>query len=200
MQLACGTELVATSGGRNLSASMSIGDEVRLFEPVVHEDDRGTFYESYNEDTFTRWLGRTVRFVQDSHSISARGALRGLHYQLPPMAQAKLVRVTRGRVFDVTVDIRAASPSFGEWRGFELSADNRLQLWIPEGFAHGFLALTDGAEVQYKITAFYSAPHDRSIRWNDPDIGIRWPLDDGSPLLSDKDAWAPSLAEAQVFD
>jgi dTDP-4-dehydrorhamnose 3,5-epimerase len=179
---------------------MSIDDEVRVFEPVVHQDDRGSFYESYNQATFDDWLGREVRFVQDNQSTSARGVLRGLHYQLPPFAQAKLVRVTRGAVFDVAVDIRRSSPTFGEWRGFELSADNHLQLWIPEGFAHGFLARTDGAEVQYKTSTPHSADHDRAIRWDDQSIGIDWPLRGIQPGLSGRDRSAPTLDVADVFD
>jgi dTDP-4-dehydrorhamnose 3,5-epimerase len=179
---------------------MSIDDEVRVYEPAVHGDDRGTFYESYNEQTFDSWVGRGVRFVQDNHSTSAKGVLRGLHYQLSPAAQAKLIRVTHGAVFDVAVDIRRSSPTFGHWRGFELTEQNRRQLWIPEGFAHGFLALTDGVEMQYKVSAFYSAAHDRGIRWDDPDIAITWPIGREDPLVSAKDAGAPTLAEAQVFD
>jgi dTDP-4-dehydrorhamnose 3,5-epimerase len=179
---------------------MSIDYEVRIFEPVVHQDHRGTFYESYNQQTFDEWLGREVRFVQDNHSTSTRGVLRGLHYQLPPMPQAKLVRVTRGAVFDVAVDIRRSSPTFGEWRGFDLTEENRRQLWIPEGFVHGFLALSDGAEVLYKTSALYSADHDRAIRWDDPEIGIIWPLGDEVPSLSAKDTAAPTLGEAELFD
>jgi dTDP-4-dehydrorhamnose 3,5-epimerase len=175
-------------------------DDARIFEPVVHTDDRGSFYESYNETAFNDWVGREVRFVQDNHSTSARGVLRGLHYQLSPMAQAKLVRVTRGAVFDVAVDIRRSSPTFGEWRGFELSADNHRQLWIPEGFAHGFLTVTEVAEMQYKTSALYAADRDRVIRWDDPAIGIEWPLDGIEPLLSDKDRSAPSLEAAELFD
>jgi dTDP-4-dehydrorhamnose 3,5-epimerase len=179
---------------------MNIHDEVRIYQPVIHSDDRGSLYESYNEQTFDSWLGRKVRFVQDNQSTSARGVLRGLHYQLPPSAQAKLIRVTRGAVFDVAVDIRRASPTFGQWRGFELTEDKHLQLWIPEGFAHGFLALTDDAEMQYKTSAFYSAEHERGIRWDDPGIGISWPVGDAEPLVSAKDASAPTLDAAQVFD
>jgi len=179
---------------------MSIDEEVRVYEPLVHADERGSFYESYNESVFDVWLGREVRFVQDNHSTSARDVLRGLHYQLPPEAQAKLVRVTRGAVFDVAVDVRRSSPSFGEWRGFELSESNRRQLWIPEGYAHGFLALTDGTEVQYKTSEPYAPGLDRAIRWDDPGIGIVWPLAKDLPMLSVKDGSAPTLAEAEVFD
>ena len=179
---------------------MSIDQEVRVYEPVVHADERGHFYESYNEQVFDAWVGREVKFVQDNHSTSVKGVLRGLHYQLPPVAQAKLVRVTHGAVFDVAVDIRRSSPTFGHWLGFELSESNRRQLWIPEGFAHGFLTLTDTAEVQYKTSEFFSAELDRSIRWNDPDIGIEWPLESAIPLASAKDSSAPALAHAEIFD
>jgi dTDP-4-dehydrorhamnose 3,5-epimerase len=179
---------------------MNIDEEVRVFEPVLHSDERGHFYESYNETTFDAWLGRQVRFVQDNHSTSAKGVLRGLHYQLPPAAQAKLVRVTRGAVFDVAVDIRRSSPGFGQWRGFDLSKANHRQLWIPEGFAHGFLALTDGAEVQYKTSQLYSPDHDCAIRWDDPAIAIAWPLDGAVPRVGARDASAPTLADAEVFD
>jgi dTDP-4-dehydrorhamnose 3,5-epimerase len=178
---------------------MSIDEEVRIYEPVVHSDERGHFYESYNEEAFDAWVGREVRFVQDNHSTSVKDVLRGLHYQLPPAAQAKLVRVTRGTVFDVAVDIRRSSPTFGDWRGFELSEANRHQLWIPEGFAHGFLALTETAEVQYKTSAFYSASHDRCIRWDDKSVSVAWPLADHAPVLSVRDAAAPTLVEAEVF-
>jgi dTDP-4-dehydrorhamnose 3,5-epimerase len=178
---------------------MGIDDEVRLFEPVVHHDARGTFHETYNQQVFDEWLGREVRFVQDNQSTSAPGVLRGLHYQLPPAAQAKLVRVTQGAVFDVVVDVRRSSPTFGEWRGFELSAANHHQVWIPEGFAHGFLALGDGADVQYKTSSPYSPGHDRAIRWNDPSIGISWPLEGQDPTLGERDADAPNLADAEIF-
>lgn len=179
---------------------MGIDEEVLVFEPLVHSDERGSFYESYNKQVFDAWVSRDVRFVQDNHSTSAKGVLRGLHYQLPPAAQAKLVRVTRGAVFDVAVDIRGSSPSFGEWRGFELSEHNRRQLWIPEGFAHGFLALGDGAEVQYKTSEPYSPDRDRAIRWDDVAVGIEWPLDGVSPTVGARDSAAPPLAEAETFE
>ena len=179
---------------------MPFSDEVFLYEPIVHADERGFFYESHNEEVFEELVGFPVHFVQDNHSRSRRGVLRGLHYQLSPAAQGKLVRVTRGAVFDVVVDIRRSSPTFGEWAGYELSEDNRRQLWVPEGFAHGFLALSQGTEVQYKTTAPYSPELDRSIRWNDADIGIDWPLDEGEPTVGPKDAAAPPLATAEVFD
>lgn len=177
---------------------MNIDEEVRVYEPVVHSDERGSFYESYNERAFDAWVGREVRFVQDNHSTSARGVLRGLHYQLPPAAQGKLVRVTRGEVFDVAVDIRRSSPSFGQWSGFELSESNHRQLWIPEGYAHGFLALSE-AQVQYKTTASYAPGLDHAIRWDDPEVGIEWPLGGAAPLVGGRDAAAPTLAEADTF-
>jgi dTDP-4-dehydrorhamnose 3,5-epimerase len=179
---------------------MSIDDEVRIYEPVVHSDERGSFYESYNQTVFSEWLGREVVFVQDNHSTSAKGVLRGLHYQLPPSAQAKLVRVTRGAVFDVAVDIRRSSPTFKEWRGFEMTAEDHRQLWIPEGFAHGFLALTERAEVQYKTTTYYTSGLDRAIRWDDPDIGIDWMMNGSVPVLSNKDSATPTFREAELFD
>jgi dTDP-4-dehydrorhamnose 3,5-epimerase len=179
---------------------MNIDDEVRVYEPVVHSDERGHFYESYNQEVFDAWLGRTVRFVQDNHSRSIKGVLRGLHYQLPPAGQAKLVRVTRGAVFDVVVDIRRSSPTFGDWRGFELSESNRYQLWTPEGFAHGFLVLSENAEVQYKTSTPYSPGLDRAIAWDDPAIGIEWPLGDTEPIMGTRDAAAPTLAAAETFE
>nr|WP_314444322.1 dTDP-4-dehydrorhamnose 3,5-epimerase [uncultured Sphingomonas sp.] len=161
-------------------------------------DDRGFFSEVWSERTF-REAGLELSFVQDNHSRSARGVLRGLHYQLEPVAQAKLVRVSRGSVFDVAVDIRRSSPSFGQWTAVTLSADSWNQLLVPAGFAHGFLALEDGSEVQYKVTAPYSADHDRGIRPDDPAIGIDWPLPRDQWLLSAKDQNAPLLADAEIF-
>jgi dTDP-4-dehydrorhamnose 3,5-epimerase len=161
-------------------------------------DDRGFFSEVWNEASF-RDAGIELAFVQDNHSRSARGVLRGLHYQLEPAAQAKLVRVSRGSVFDVAVDIRRSSPTFGRWTGLVLSADKWNQLLVPAGFAHGFLALEDGCEVQYKVSAPYSPDHDRGIRPDDPAIGIEWPLPRDGWLLSNKDQNAPFLAQADVF-
>jgi dTDP-4-dehydrorhamnose 3,5-epimerase len=169
-----------------------------VIEPQVHADARGHFFESFNAQGFAETVESGLEFVQDNQSRSAQDVLRGLHYQLAPRAQGKLVRVVRGAVFDVAVDIRRSSPAFGSWFGIELSEDNFKQLWIPPGFAHGFLALTDPADLLYKVTAYYSPEHDRSIRWDDPDIGIEWPID-GEPILSEKDASAPYLAEADVF-
>jgi len=170
---------------------LAIADVV-LFEPRVFPDDRGAFFESFNAGAFEAATGLASRFVQDNHSISRRGVLRGLHYQLAPHAQGKLVRVVRGAVFDVAVDIRAGSPSFGKWVGETLSAENRRQLWIPEGFAHGFLALEDGTEFLYKTTDFWDKDSERGLRWDDPAIGIDWPMRD--VLLAPKDAAAPLLA------
>lgn len=176
---------------------MAIPD-VLLVDPQLHGDDRGFFLESWNRKRFVQHTGVDADFVQDNHSRSRKGVLRGLHYQLDPMAQGKLVRVVQGVLFDVAVDVRRSSESFGQWVGMELSAENHRQLWIPPGFAHGFLALTDSADLLYKTTECYSAQHDRSIRWNDPDIGINWPLA-GEPILSEKDASAPYLRDAEVF-
>ena len=187
-------------GSRSLPLVMSIEQQVRVYEPLVHSDERGSFYESYSEQVFDAWVGREVRFVQDNHSTSAKGVLRGLHYQLPPTPQAKLVRVTRGAVFDVAVDIRRSSPTYGEWLGVELSEQNRRQLWIPEGFAHGFLALGNGAEVQYKTSEPYTPSLGRAIRWDDPEIGIVWPLDGINPTVGARDAAAPTLAKAETFE
>ncbi len=172
--------------------------EVILIEPRVFEDQRGFFMETYHQAKF-RQGGITAEFVQDNHSGSQRGILRGLHYQVR-QPQGKLVRAVAGRVFDVAVDIRRGSPTFGKWVGVELSAQNKRQLWIPKGFAHGFYVLSEWAEIVYKATNLYAPEWDRSIRWNDPEIGIVWPLLDGQPpLLSEKDAHAPLLREAEVF-
>jgi dTDP-4-dehydrorhamnose 3,5-epimerase len=174
--------------------------EVLVLEPSIHGDSRGFFMESYNERVFNDAVERHVRFVQDNHSRSARGVLRGLHYQLPPQAQGKLVRVTAGRVFDVAVDIRRDSRNFLQWAGVEISAENHRQLWIPPGFAHGFLVLSDSADFLYKTTGYYSSGHERSIRWNDDGIGIAWPLKDQErPLISDRDAMAPDAGQAELF-
>jgi dTDP-4-dehydrorhamnose 3,5-epimerase len=168
---------------------------VLLIEPALFSDDRGFFMETYHLDRF-RDAGIAETFVQDNHSRSARGVLRGLHYQ-EPNGQGKLVRCTRGALFDVAVDIRTGSPDFGRWFGTELTEENRLMLWIPPGFAHGFCALTDVADLVYKCTALYDAAADRSIAWNDPEIGIEWPL--STPRLSPKDAAAPTLRTAPTL-
>jgi len=172
--------------------------EVLLVEPTVHGDARGVFLESYNERRFNEAIGREVRFVQDNHSRSSKDVLRGLHYQSPPHAQAKLVRVVSGAIFDVAVDIRRSSPTFGQWVGAFLSAEDQRQLWIPEGFAHGFLTVSESADVLYKASAYYSPADEGSVAWNDPDLGINWSLN-GEPLLSKKDASAPLLRAALTF-
>ena len=171
--------------------------EVMLIEPKVFGDERGFFLESYNRRVFAEGLGQDVQFVQDNHSRSARGVLRGLHYQLQ-QAQGKLVRATIGSIYDVAVDLRRSSPTFGKWVGMELSADNRRMLWVPPGFAHGFLTLSEFAEVQYKASDFYAPAHERSILWNDPQLAIAWPLD-GAPVLSGKDAAGLTLGAAEVY-
>ena len=170
-----------------------------LLVPLVFEDSRGFFAESYNRDRFREATGTNPEFVQDNHSRSIKGVLRGLHYQLPPMDQGKLVRVIRGRVLDVAVDIRRSSPTFGEWFSMELSGQNHKQLWVPPGFAHGFLTLSDSADLLYKVTEYYSPEHDRCVRWDDPDIGIDWPDIGIAPQLSPKDADAPLLRDAEIF-
>jgi dTDP-4-dehydrorhamnose 3,5-epimerase len=172
--------------------------EVVLFTPRVFGDDRGFFFESFNQKVFAEATGLQVDFVQDNHSKSAQGVLRGLHYQLPPHAQGKLVRVVQGEVFDVAVDIRRSSPTFGQWVGVHLSGDNKQQLWIPPGFAHGFVTLTDTAEFLYKTTDFYAPQAERCIAWNDPAIGVQWRYD-GQPLLSGKDQLGLALNQAELF-
>lgn len=176
--------------------STAISD-VKIFEPKVFGDDRGFFFESFNQKFFENAVGRQVTFVQDNHSKSSQGVLRGLHYQLPPMAQGKLVRVVQGEVFDVAVDIRKSSPTFGQWVGVHLSAENKRQLWVPEGFAHGFVTLSATAEFLYKTTNYYSPADERSILWNDPALGITWPIMD--VITSAKDQIAPNLIDAEIF-
>lgn len=171
--------------------------DVKIIEPKVFGDERGFFFESFNQKIFEEAIGRPVTFVQDNHSKSSKGVLRGLHYQLPPHAQGKLVRCVVGEVFDVAVDIRKSSPSFGQWVGVNLSAENKRQLWIPEGFAHGFLTLSETAEFLYKTTNFYHHSSERSIRWNDDDIEIEWPTTD--VVLSAKDRIAAQLSIAELF-
>ncbi len=172
--------------------------EVLIVEPKVFGDERGFFFESFNRKLFAEKAGLTTDFVQDNHSRSAKGVLRGLHYQIQH-PQGKLVRVVRGSVFDVAVDIRKCSPNFGRWVGTELSEKNHRQLWVPPGFAHGFLVLSESADFLYKTTDYWRPEHERSIRWNDPTIGIDWPLDD-EPTLSAKDAQGKQIAEAEVFE
>ena len=173
--------------------------EVLILEPKVFGDDRGFFMESYNRRAFDAAVGHAIEFLQDNHSRSARGVLRGLHYQLPPHAQGKLVRVAAGSVFDVAVDVRRSSPRFGRWVGVELSAANHRQLWIPPGFAHGFLVLSETADFLYKATDYYAPQSERAVAWNDPSIAIDWPDIGVSPTLSAKDVAAPTLSEAAPF-
>jgi dTDP-4-dehydrorhamnose 3,5-epimerase len=177
--------------------SLAIPDVI-LLEPRVFGDERGFFFESYNQRQFKQAIGRSVSFVQDNHSRSTRNVLRGLHYQIK-QAQGKLVRVTLGAVFDVAVDLRRNSPTFGRWVGETLSADNKRQLWVPEGFAHGFVVVSDHAEVQYKTTDYWSPEHERCIAWNDPVLGIDWPLD-APPQLSAKDVQGMSFRDADAFE
>ena len=176
-----------------------------LLTPRVFGDARGFFFESWNQRQWAQLLAdhgqEPVALVQDNHSRSSRGVLRGLHYQLPPQPQGKLVRCVAGEIFDVAVDLRRSSPTFGQWVGARLSAENHQQLWVPVGFAHGFLTLSEHAEVLYKTTDFWSQPCERAIRWDDPELAIHWleeGLPEGQPLLAGKDAQAPSLAEALV--
>ena len=171
--------------------------DVLVLEPKVFGDARGFFFESFNARDFAQATGLNAEFVQDNHSKSAKGVLRGLHYQIQH-PQGKLVRVVQGEVFDVAVDLRKSSPTFGQWVGERLSADNKRQLWVPPGFAHGFVVLSESAEFLYKTTDYWYPEHERSLLWNDPAIGIDWPLD-GQPLLAAKDAAAALLRDAEVF-
>jgi len=180
------------------ATKLSISDVI-LLEPDVFGDERGFFYESFNQKTFEAAVGFSPpMFVQDNHSKSTKGVLRGLHYQLPPKAQAKLVRVVQGEVFDVVVDIRKNSTTFGQWVGEVLSAENKKQLWIPAGFAHGFYTLSDAAEFLYKTTEYYSPEQERCILWNDPDIGIDWQLKN-DPMLARKDKQGIPLQTVEIF-
>jgi dTDP-4-dehydrorhamnose 3,5-epimerase len=171
--------------------------DVLVIEPKVFGDDRGFFFESYNEKIWQEATGLKARFVQDNHSLSTKGVLRGLHYQIR-QPQGKLVRCVVGEVYDVAVDLRKCSPTFGKWAGAVLSAENKRQMWVPEGFAHGFLVLSDVAEFLYKTTDYYAPEHERCILWNDLDLGIGWPFA-GEPVLSAKDAAGQSLREAELF-
>ncbi|MCP3726183.1 dTDP-4-dehydrorhamnose 3,5-epimerase [Paraburkholderia sp. CNPSo 3272] len=171
--------------------------DVKIIEPKVFGDERGFFYESFNAREFASETGVRAEFVQDNHSRSVKGVLRGLHYQIQH-PQGKLVRVVSGEVFDVVVDIRRSSPSFGKWEGVYLSADNKRQLWVPPGFAHGFCVTSESAEFLYKTTDYWFPEFERSLLWNDPALGIEWPLD-GAPQVAAKDAAGRPLAEAEVF-
>lgn len=171
--------------------------DVKIIEPKVFGDERGFFFESFNQQQFETAIGRMVNFVQDNHSKSSKGVLRGLHYQLPPNAQGKLVRCVAGEVFDVAVDIRKSSPTFGQWVGVHLSAENKRQFWIPEGFAHGFVTLSETAEFLYKTTDYYNPQCERAILWNDRDLGIDWLSD--NVFMSDKDKLATEFKSAELF-
>jgi len=173
--------------------------DVKLIKPKVFGDERGFFMETWNARAFAK-AGIDATFVQDNHSRSVRHTLRGLHYQLPPHAQGKLVRVSRGEVFDVAVDIRKGSPTFGQWVGEVLSEENQSQLWVPPGFAHGFYVMSDSADFQYKCTEIYAPGHERCIRWDAPELKIDWPiLDNREPLVSEKDRNAPNFLEAELY-
>ena len=171
--------------------------EVSILEPRIFGDERGFFYESFNAKKFAELTGVETSFVQDNHSLSAKNVLRGLHYQIR-QPQGKLVRVVAGEVFDVAVDVRRSSPRFGQWTGISLSAENKRQMWIPTGFAHGFIVLSDSAELLYKTTDYWAPEHERCLQWDDPAIAIKWPLV-GTPVMSTKDQQGQFLANAEVF-
>lgn len=173
---------------------------VLILEPKVFGDARGFFMESFNQRVFNDAVGHEVQFVQDNHSRSSRGVLRGLHYQLPPHAQGKLVRVTEGRVWDVAVDLRRGSATFGRWTGTELSGENHRQMWVPTGFAHGFVVLSERADFLYKTTDYYAPQAERCVRWDDPSVAVAWPMLDVEFMLSGKDAAALGLDAAETFD
>lgn len=173
--------------------------DVLIFEPKVFGDERGFFFESFNHKLFEEAVGYPVTFVQDNHSKSSKGVLRGLHYQLQPHAQGKLVRCVAGEVFDVAVDIRKRSPTFGQWVGVHLTGENKRQLWIPEGFAHGFVTLSDTAEFLYKTTNYYCVASDRGIAWNDEQLAVAWPIEGMNLTLSDKDQKQPCFKQAEYF-
>jgi dTDP-4-dehydrorhamnose 3,5-epimerase len=181
-----------------MKATPTVIPDVLLIEPKVFGDARGFFFESYNERAFALATGLNVRFVQDNHSKSGQGVLRGLHYQIQS-PQGKLVRVVSGEVFDVAVDLRRASPTFGKWVGKILSGENKAQLWVPAGFAHGFVVLSESAEFLYKTTDYYAPEHEQCISWDDPDIGVQWPAMAGAPKLSTKDLAGIRFRDAQVY-
>lgn len=172
--------------------------DVLIIEPKVFGDDRGFFFESFNQKAFNEAIGQNITFVQDNHSKSTKNVLRGLHYQLPPKAQGKLVRVVQGEVFDVAVDLRKSSKTFGQWVGEIISAENKKQFWIPPGFAHGFLTLSDTAEFLYKTTDYYAPEYERSVLWNDSTVCIAWPFQ-GQPKLAEKDAGASLFSQVEIF-
>jgi dTDP-4-dehydrorhamnose 3,5-epimerase len=192
---------VATRSGvtsTGLSVAPTPIAEVLVLEPEVRGDERGFFVETWNARTFASAAGLERSFVQDNHSRSARMVLRGIHYQIE-QAQGKLLRVVSGRVFDVAVDLRRSSPTFGRWVGVELTATNHRQLWVPEGFGHGFVVLSESADLLYKTTDYYAPEHERTLAWDDPDVGIDWPLEGGQPILSAKDRAGHLLASADLF-
>jgi dTDP-4-dehydrorhamnose 3,5-epimerase len=174
--------------------------DVLVFEPDVFEDQRGFFFESFNQSQFENVIGRKITFVQDNHSKSIKGVVRGLHYQLPPKEQGKLIRVIQGQIYDVAVDLRKKSPTFGQWVGEVLSAANKKQIWIPEGFAHGFITLSDDSEILYKATDFYSPNHEQCLIWNDPEINVIWPHTKDNYIFSDKDKKGKALSELSLFN
>ena len=182
-----------------MRVSSSKINDVLIIEPTVFSDDRGVFLESFNQKVWEEKTGLKTTFVQDNHSRSTKGVLRGLHYQLPPHAQAKLIRCSAGEIYDVAVDIRQNSKSFGKWYGCSLSEVNKKQLWIPEGFAHGFVVLSDVAEVQYKTTAYYAPESDRTILWSDSDLKVDWPIEI-PPVLSEKDRIGVAFSDADIFE
>lgn len=183
----------------SITATPTAISDVLIIEPKVFSDDRGYFFESFNEKDFAVAIGRQITFVQDNYSLSKKGVIRGLHYQ-NQQVQSKLVSVTSGCIFDVAVDLRRSSLTYGQWVGVELSADNHLQHWIPEGFSHGFLVLSDYAEVQYKTTNYWHPASEQCIAWNDPKLNIQWPDMDAEPILSAKDLQGLSWAQAPKFD
>ncbi len=189
---------------KNLSSNKgNIIKGVFVIKPNIFKDNRGFFYESWNQEIFNNAVGDKVKFLQDNHSSSNAGVLRGLHYQIEPKPQGKLVRCVSGSVFDVAVDIRKSSPTFGEWASIVLSKANKLMIWIPTGFAHGFLSLKNESEIIYKATMNYCKNHERTIRWNDDHLNIKWPLNkinNLEPVLSEKDSNAPYLKNAHIFD
>lgn len=190
---------IELNADRQMNVIKTAIPDVLIFEPKVFGDERGFFFESFNHKLFEEAVGYPVNFVQDNHSKSSKGVLRGLHYQLPPHAQGKLVRCVAGEVFDVAVDIRKSSPTFGQWVGVNLSGENKRQLWIPEGFAHGFITLTETAEFLYKTTNYYAPSFEASINWDDKDIAIEWPIA-YCPLLSNKDSHGSKFNNATCFE
>ncbi len=174
--------------------------DLLILEPNVFEDQRGFFFENFNQFEFDKMIGSKITFVQDNHSKSTKGVLRGLHYQIPPKGQGKLIRVIQGEIYDVAVDLRKTSPTFGQWVGEVISAANKKQIWIPEGFAHGFVTLSDDAEILYKATDFYSPIHEQCLIWNDPKINITWPSIKNNFIISYKDTNGKSLSELVLFN